>query len=78
MFNYTKVTEFVYEVEADGSIRVPNEHVEKLAEYPALAEEILHFVNDFAVFGTAYRVFLDVVQNFFGVRAGDRTVFPLV
>lgn len=78
MFTYTHVTEFEYEVEGDGSIRVPKEHVEKLAEYPALAEEILHFVSDFAVPGTAYRVFLDVVQNFFGVRAGDRTVFPQV
>jgi hypothetical protein len=78
MFNYTHVTDFEYSVETNGDISVPNEHVEKLVEFPALAEEIYHFVSDIAVSGTAYRVYLEIVRNVIRVKVDNRTVFPQV
>lgn len=76
MFNHTYLTEFDYEVNGDGSVLVHNNNVEKLKDFPELVEEILHFVNDFAITGTSYHVYVDVVKNVFGkIRIEERTIF---
>lgn len=78
MFNYTHVTDFEYEVDEIGIVSISTENVAKMVEFPALAEEIYHFVSDFAVKGTAYRVTLNIVKNVVRVKVDDRTVYPLV
>lgn len=80
MFNtFAYVTDFEYDVEADGTIRIGNSDLEKLVDFPALAQEIYHFVSDVAVRGTEYHIYLDVEKTKFGrVRVNTRTVCPQV
>lgn len=75
MFNtFRYVTEFSYIVNKEKTIVIHNAELQKLADYPQIAEEILHFVSDIAVDGTDYTVYVDVEKNKFGfVRITNRT-----
>lgn len=79
MFHFAFVTDFSYVVDGEGYITIHPTELQKLVDYPQVAEEILHFVNDFAVKGTEYAVYVDIRKNKFGrVRVTDRVVYPQV
>jgi len=80
MFAFAYVTEFSYTVDANETIAIAKPELEKMMDCPdEIAQEIYHFINDIAVKGTEYAVYVDIYKNKFGrVRITNRTVYPLV
>lgn len=75
MFAFRHVTEFSYDVDTDHTISIAKSELKKLEDYPSIIEAIYHFVNDVAVNGTAYTVYIDVEKNKLGrVRLHNITV----